>query len=108
MKLLARAIPIALFLLLTSAAAPPTFAFYCEELLCFFYQTSGTGPQSWDFGDGFTTDPQNPPDPFYIFDQPGVYPVTLTTPQGSVTHPVTVQKSTFNYPCVLARRKCRG
>lgn len=91
-------------LLLAAAPGPPTFAFYCEELLCYFFQTSGTGPQSWTFGDGYqTTDP----DPWYFFDRPGVYPVTLETPEGSVTNAVTVYQSTFKYPCVVVRGKCK-
>ncbi|HSM58703.1 MAG TPA: PKD domain-containing protein, partial [Candidatus Sulfomarinibacteraceae bacterium] len=47
----------------------------CTLLTCSFLDSSGAGTWSWDFGDGNTSNAQNPT---HTYSQPGVYTVTLT------------------------------
>ncbi len=102
MKLLAALISLAL-----ATLAPPEFAYNCEGLVCQFLETTpaelwdlGEPEQLWDFGDGWlSTDPQ----PFHVYEAPGIYAVTLTTPAGSVAHPVSVLEQ-----CTRRRGKCRN
>lgn len=91
----------AIIALLVGLLTPPTFAFNCEGLTCKFLLTDDvwTAAQQWDFGDGWCS---LSPDPWYQYDQPGTYMVTLTTPQGSVTHPVAVAE-----PSQVTRAKGR-
>jgi PKD repeat protein len=74
--------------------------------LQFIDLSSAPGPiqsWSWNFGDGNTSDQQNP---YHIYDQPGIYTVTLTIQADSCSSSISFEVDTEN-PWLFAESPAR-